>query len=94
VVHNVDNGPCWKFTGFYGNPDVGKHHESWSLLRHLSSLSPTMWVCMNDFNEITEASEKYGMVRRPRWQMMVLAGNSQGSMVTRMQENIMNCGAS
>jgi exonuclease III len=30
----------WKFTGFYGHPNVNKRSEAWELLHYLASLSP------------------------------------------------------
>jgi hypothetical protein len=46
--------------GFYGDPDRAKRPEAWNLLRHLSSLSPQEWLCIGNFNEITDNSEKVG----------------------------------
>jgi hypothetical protein len=63
------NGQVWKFTGFYGNPEPGKRREGWSLLRYLSSQNPQAWLCVGDFNEIVEDSEKFRAALRPRWQM-------------------------
>jgi hypothetical protein len=68
-VCSEPNGQAWKFTGFYGNPEPGKRKEGWSLLRYLSSLNPQAWLCVGDFNEITEDSEKFGAALRHRWQM-------------------------
>jgi hypothetical protein len=59
----------WKFTGFYGHPDTAKISESWDLLRHLNSFQPTPWLCLGDFNEIVDHSEKKGTVIHPRRQM-------------------------
>jgi hypothetical protein len=50
----------WKFTRFYGQPDVTKQHEAWALLKHLASFAPHPWVCIGDFNEIVVQSEKWG----------------------------------
>lgn len=50
----------WKFTGFYGSPDCGARADSWLILRHLQSYSPQDWLCMGDFNEILDLSEKKG----------------------------------
>jgi len=36
----------WKFSGFYGYPEVAKRHYSWTLLRHLASLIPVPWLCL------------------------------------------------
>jgi hypothetical protein len=55
----------WTFTGFYGNPDRKLQEESWRLLSHLGFLSRPAWLCIGDFNEIVDQSEKVGgAVRR------------------------------
>jgi hypothetical protein len=51
---------AWKFTGLYGNPEAGKRGESWDLIRHLNTMDPIPWVCLGDFNEILNQSEKWG----------------------------------
>ncbi|GLT31148.1 hypothetical protein SLA2020_059070 [Shorea laevis] len=50
----------WHLTGFYGQPETGRRHESWALLKSLKSSSTLPWVCLGDFNEITKQSEKRG----------------------------------
>jgi exonuclease III len=62
-----ENG--WKFTGFYGHPVWTKRHESWSLLRHLNDYLPQAWLCVGDFNEITNQTEKVGTTLRREGQM-------------------------
>ncbi|XP_059450950.1 uncharacterized protein LOC132181728 [Corylus avellana] len=69
IVKLEGNGIEWKFTGFFGHPEVGKRQEAWSLLWHLSSFSPAAWLCVGDFNEVKEDAEKFGKVPKPRWQM-------------------------
>jgi hypothetical protein len=69
VVHSHSDDPSWKLTGFYGHPEAAKRGESWSLLRQLSTLSPSPWICMGDFNEITTAAEKSNHKIRPSSQM-------------------------
>jgi hypothetical protein len=59
----------WKFTGFYGNPEVAKRPEAWALLRHLSKLLPDPWLCLGDFNEIISETEKSSSSVWPRRQM-------------------------
>jgi hypothetical protein len=54
----------WTFTGFYGNPNRVLREDSWSLLSYLSSLSKDKWLCMGDFNEIVDLSEKYRGAKR------------------------------
>jgi hypothetical protein len=51
VVYSVEYDKNWKFTGFYGHPDVSKRKEAWALLNHLESFSPKAWLCIWDFNE-------------------------------------------
>jgi exonuclease III len=69
VIYSEALDVRWKFSGFYGNPEVCKRWESWALLRHLESFSPIPWLCCGDFNEILDASEKRGGARRPETQM-------------------------
>jgi len=59
----------WTFTGFYGNPNRDLRDESWSLLSHLKSLSNDAWLCMGDFNEVVDHSEKYGGAMKSEAQM-------------------------
>lgn len=62
-------GHHWRFTGFYGNPQVSLRSFSWTLLRRLferEEQNPLPWLIGGDFNEICFDSEK---VRgRPRSQ--------------------------
>lgn len=62
-------GSPWMFTGFYGNPDQTQRETSWKLLTHLSSLIPSEWLCIGDFNEIVAQSEKVGGRTRSETQM-------------------------
>ncbi|XVE99180.1 hypothetical protein REPUB_Repub03eG0175100 [Reevesia pubescens] len=57
------------FTGFYGNPDIGRRKESWHLLRHLKNSSILPWLCAGDFNKLLSDSEKFGGSLRPAWQL-------------------------
>ncbi|KAL6549238.1 hypothetical protein OROHE_009083 [Orobanche hederae] len=53
----------WRFTGFYGNPDVNHRGQSWELLRCLSKETghgTEAWLVGGDFNEILRQSEKVG----------------------------------
>ncbi|XP_059436723.1 uncharacterized protein LOC132169761 [Corylus avellana] len=58
--------PLWKFTRFYGHPDLSKRGESWSLLRYIARMEPGPWVCIGDFNEIISLDEKFGGSGRQR----------------------------
>ncbi|KAK3225835.1 hypothetical protein Dsin_005697 [Dipteronia sinensis] len=62
-------GVCWRFTGFYGNPDRRQRHQSWILLRRLTGISRLPWLCMGDFNEVLEDVGKLGGSARNWWAM-------------------------
>ena len=50
----VDGGEgvgWWWLTGFYGNPDTAKRHESWSLLRSIKDMSQLPWIAIGDFKD-------------------------------------------
>jgi hypothetical protein len=64
IVRRSDDGPRWKLTCFYGDPDSAKRKEAWALLKHLKTFSPDAWLCVGDFNEITHQGEKTGEARR------------------------------
>jgi hypothetical protein len=59
----------WKFTGFYGQPDVSKRREGWDILKHLATQIPEPWLCIGDFNEVLTMSEKWGGGERANSQM-------------------------
>lgn len=59
----------WKFTGFYGNPNRALQDSSWRLLSYLSQLRPEAWLCLGDFNEIADPTEKVGGLIRNAAQM-------------------------
>jgi hypothetical protein len=54
IVKHSDVDRPWKLTGFYGHSDWTKRHKSWSLLSHLWVFLSTPWLCVGDFNEITD----------------------------------------
>lgn len=60
-----DDGKEWRATGFYGNWDSAKRHESWDLLLHLNSQFAGLWLCFGDFNEILANKEKKGGNKKP-----------------------------
>ncbi|KAL0444003.1 UNVERIFIED_CONTAM: hypothetical protein Slati_2123000 [Sesamum latifolium] len=59
----------WRFTGFYGYPEVGNRKLGWLLLRKLAQQSVRPWICAGDFNEILEQHEKEGILPRALWQI-------------------------
>jgi hypothetical protein len=69
VIKHADSTQPWRLTGFYGHPNPAKRHESWALLSRLRSFGPEPWLCIRDFNEVVEQSEKFGGVRKKESQM-------------------------
>ncbi|XP_073272102.1 uncharacterized protein [Primulina huaijiensis] len=69
VIEGTKN---WRFTGFYGNPNVSHRLHSWELLRRLRGireLAGLPWLVGGDFNEICFDSEKVGGNPRTTSQM-------------------------
>jgi hypothetical protein len=66
VINSLEFGFSWKFTGFYGNPELAKREESWSLLKTLAELNLSPWLVYGDFNEIISLSEKSSSSNRPK----------------------------
>ena len=54
---NLGKENSWRFTGFYGNPETHKHHDSWAILKNLNRNSSLPWLCAGDFNEILRSHE-------------------------------------
>ncbi|XP_073019456.1 uncharacterized protein [Primulina eburnea] len=55
---------CWRFTRFYGNPEVSKRYLSWKLLWRLfgnQDRRGVPWLVRGDFNEICIDREKVGV---------------------------------
>ncbi|KAG8489752.1 hypothetical protein CXB51_017987 [Gossypium anomalum] len=48
----------WRFTGFYGAPEVRNKSMTWELLRRLRRDNSLPWLVGGDFNEILFAHEK------------------------------------
>ncbi|KAK4386390.1 hypothetical protein Sango_2509600 [Sesamum angolense] len=60
TVKSEDYPERWRFTGFYGYPEVGNRKEGWTQLRKLTQQSVRPWICAGDFNEISYQQEKQG----------------------------------
>ena len=71
AVINKDTEAAWLFTGFYGEPESHRRHESWDLLHNLHSQNSLAFLCAGDFNEILKQSEKLGGRMRPLGQMQL-----------------------
>ena len=55
----------WRLTIFYGRLEEHHRHESWNYLRHLHTQDSLPWVCLGDFNEILNSTEKQGRLPKP-----------------------------
>lgn len=69
TIHNHQLQVDWKFTSFYGHPDVTRRIEARNLLKALTPLSLVPWMCIGDVNEILTVSEKVGGLTRQQNQM-------------------------
>ncbi|KAI9187395.1 hypothetical protein LWI28_027648 [Acer negundo] len=56
----MENGYCWRFIGFYGDPNPNKIVFLWNLLRRLKEMDDLPWVCGGDFNELLSVHDKVG----------------------------------
>ncbi|KAK3189117.1 hypothetical protein Dsin_028678 [Dipteronia sinensis] len=54
---------------FYGNPDANQRFHSWNILRRLVGMSDLPWVCVGDFNEVLDCSEKLEGVPK-NWKLL------------------------
>lgn len=50
----------WYLMSFYGQPDMSKTNESWSLLSSLCNTEYAPWLLLRDFNEIVDLRGKSG----------------------------------
>lgn len=71
IISNTTVDTPWRFTGLYGNPITSQRHHSWQLLRRLDSMNNLAWLCVGDFNEIVDQSEKQGGSERNHRQMKI-----------------------
>ena len=66
---NKNKSEEWRFTDFYGKPDTQNRHEAWARIKNLKSRGLAPWICVGDFNEITNQSEKLRGRVRPHVQI-------------------------
>ena len=57
--------------GFYGELETKRRIESWNLLQSLEQKLQILWLCVEDFNELTRSDEKVGGNRRNHNQMQL-----------------------
>lgn len=67
ILHG--SSPQWRLTCFYGYPERERRHDSWDLIRHLSSTSRLPWCIVGDFNDMCFQSDKEGVHDHPQFLM-------------------------
>lgn len=60
-----EDGFVWYMIGFYEWPDAQQKFKSWKLLAHLKNFVDGPWLCVGDFNDILNTSEKLS-IRQPQ----------------------------
>ncbi|KAH1096603.1 hypothetical protein J1N35_013524 [Gossypium stocksii] len=70
-IQEADNAPWWRFTSFYGAPEVRNKQETWDLLRRLGRNNSLPWLVGGDFNDILFANEKQERLPREEARMEV-----------------------
>ncbi|KAL0408431.1 UNVERIFIED_CONTAM: putative mitochondrial protein [Sesamum radiatum] len=60
-----DQQQTWRFSGIYGEPETSNRKKTWELLARLKAQAIRPWLCIGDFNEILDDSEKDGGNTRP-----------------------------
>lgn len=50
----------WRYTSFYGYPDMQRRHDSWDLLRGLVHNSTIHWCVLGNFNNLMYVKKKVG----------------------------------
>jgi exonuclease III len=84
VIKNLNGEALWKFTGFYGHPDVSKRVEAWALIKYLAQMDSFPWVCIGDFNEVLTTSEKWGGSGRANSQMAAFRQTLESCKLTNL----------
>ncbi|KAK1386603.1 hypothetical protein POM88_014781 [Heracleum sosnowskyi] len=56
----VEQTQKFRLTGFYGEPNRARRHETWNLLRNLNTDSMLPWCIIGDMNNILNQMDKRG----------------------------------
>jgi hypothetical protein len=68
-ISEAGSNSSWVFTSFYGHPDRARRNKSWKLLSTIKNYTLGAWLCMGDFNENMDQTEKMGGALRNHAQM-------------------------
>ncbi|XP_074352059.1 uncharacterized protein LOC141691220 [Apium graveolens] len=50
----------WRYTGYYGFPEIERRVDSWQMIRDLAGASSLPWCIIGDFNDLMSMTEKEG----------------------------------
>ena len=62
---DMDGTSKLRVIGYYGYPESTRRSEAWAMLIQLSQISMLPWVCIGDFNDLLDQSEKRGTQCHP-----------------------------
>ena len=59
----------WRMTCVYGEVQTHLRHQTWTVLKNISTLSNLSWLCIGDFNEVLRPDEHEGVGQRSNAQI-------------------------
>ena len=64
-----DEQEIWRMTCVYGEAQTHLRHQTWQVLKNISTLSTLPWLCIGDFNEVLRPNEHEGVGQRSNAQI-------------------------
>ena len=58
-IEEADHDP-WRLTCVYGEAQTHLRHQTWDILKGISTVSDLPWLCFRDFNEVLRPEEYEG----------------------------------
>ena len=59
----------WRITCVYGESQTHLRHQTWDVLKGISTMSDLPWLCFGDFNEVLRPEEHDGVADRSNAQI-------------------------
>ena len=59
----------WRITCVYGEAQTHLRHQTWDLMKGISTVSNLPWLCFGDFNEVLRPEEHEGVANRSNAQI-------------------------
>ena len=69
VLVEEQNQDRWRLTCVYGEAQTNLRHQTWTVLKNISTLSSLSWLCVGDFNEVLRPEEHAGVGQRSNAQI-------------------------